>query len=250
MIKVINNRKFGSLYHYAHFICDCLFVEIIEEIYKHEFVYRQKTLHQTIGNFNKIYQHVMKTINIELNEDDFNKNDCLCVSLKNKEDYMNLHYFNIFRNYIFNRYNVKKDKNYPKVLLIKRGLRINLISDLHLSKINKNITTGSERREIKDIHTIENYMKNKYKNDFELLILENIDFEQQVKYFYNADIIVCAHGAGMSNMFFCNKNTKILEITCNKNYPFFDIISKILELKHLKCEINESEEIIKRINTL
>ena len=34
MIKVINNRNEGDLFHYAHFICDCLFPEIINDIYK------------------------------------------------------------------------------------------------------------------------------------------------------------------------------------------------------------------------
>lgn len=29
MIRIKNNRKEGSLFHYAHFICDCLFSEII-----------------------------------------------------------------------------------------------------------------------------------------------------------------------------------------------------------------------------
>jgi hypothetical protein len=33
MIKIKNIRDGGSLFHYAHFICDCLFPEIINEIY-------------------------------------------------------------------------------------------------------------------------------------------------------------------------------------------------------------------------
>ena len=33
MIKIINKRKGGFLYHYAHFLCDCLFPEIINNIY-------------------------------------------------------------------------------------------------------------------------------------------------------------------------------------------------------------------------
>lgn len=51
MIKVINSRDGGSLFHYAHFICDCLFPEIICDIFKYDEVIREKNIHQTIGNF-------------------------------------------------------------------------------------------------------------------------------------------------------------------------------------------------------
>ena len=51
MIKVVNERKDGSLYHYAHFICDCLFPEVVNELYKYKQIVRKKSLDQTIGNF-------------------------------------------------------------------------------------------------------------------------------------------------------------------------------------------------------
>ena len=44
MISIINQRHDGSLFHYAHFIIDCLYVEIINDVYKHEKVYRKKIL--------------------------------------------------------------------------------------------------------------------------------------------------------------------------------------------------------------
>jgi hypothetical protein len=66
MIKVINNRNEGSLFHYAHFLCDCLFPEIINDIFKYNEVIREKNIHQTIGNFSKIYEEVMMIKNKEL----------------------------------------------------------------------------------------------------------------------------------------------------------------------------------------
>ena len=51
MIKVYNKRDFGSLYHYAHFIMDCLFPEIQNEIYKYDKVYRIKNLSQNNWKF-------------------------------------------------------------------------------------------------------------------------------------------------------------------------------------------------------
>lgn len=91
---------------------------------------------------------------------------------------------------------------------VKRNDRINLIDDKYLSKINTNVTTGKERREINNIIDIENFLNKKYENKFKSLYFENLPFEEQIKYFNNAKLIICAHGAVMSNMFFCKEETK------------------------------------------
>ena len=51
----------------------------------------------------------------------------------------------------------------------------------------------------------------------------------------------------MSNMLFCKENTKILEVTCNSKWPFFDKISDTLNLNHFKCHNNQPESIINLI---
>ena len=250
MIKVINNRISGSLFHYAHFICDCLFPEIICDIFKYNEVIREKNLEQTIGNFNKIYTQVMNVKNTELFINDFNKVNVDTISYKNKEYFTNKTCFDKFRNYIFGRYNIKNleyNNNYPKVILIKRKDRINLIDDEYLKKINTNVTTGKERREIKDIIDIEKFLKTKYQNNFKSLYFENLPFKQQILYFNNAKLIICAHGAVLSNMFFCKEKTKIIEVTCGFKYPFFNKISSILNLNHIKCHENNFKDIIKYI---
>jgi hypothetical protein len=252
MIKLKNNRTAGSLFHYAHFLCDCLFPEIINEVFLYKEVIREKNIHQTIGNFNKIYTEVMNIKNTELVKDEFNNLKIEELSYKNKESYCNKIYFNIFRTFIFSRYNINPLEyklNYPEVILIKRGNRINLIDDSYLNKINLNIKTGKEKREINDINEVENYLKNKYSNKFKSLYFENISFEEQVLYFNNAKIIICAHGAVMSNMFFCKEGTTIVEVTCNCTYLFFNTISNILKLKHIKC-VNNYNDIIKKINSI
>ena len=57
-------------------------------------------------------------------------------------------------------------------------------------------------------------------------------------------MIICAHGAVMSNMFFCKEGTTIIEVTCNCGWPFFDKLSKILNLKHIKCTENNFNKIV------
>ena len=48
MIKIKNIRNAGSLFHYAHFIIDCLFPEIINNVYNYKEVIREKNIDQTL----------------------------------------------------------------------------------------------------------------------------------------------------------------------------------------------------------
>jgi hypothetical protein len=247
MIKVKNNRNGGSMFHYAHFLCDCLFPEIINDIYKYDEVIRKKNIRQTIGNFHKIYTEVMMVKNTELAHKEFNNLNINTITYGKKEQYCSKIYFDKFRNFIFSKYNIdglKYNTEYPDVILIKRSDRINLIDDEYLKKLNTNFSTGKERREINNIDKVEQYLKNKYKNKFKSIYFENIPFEQQILYFNNAKMIICAHGAVMSNMFFCKEKTTIIEVTCGMNWIFFDNISNILNLKHIKCSINNFENVI------
>jgi hypothetical protein len=251
MIKIKNNRIKGSLYHYAHFICDCLFTEIVNDIYNFETVFREKSIPQTLGNFKNIYEEVMGNANTELIKKDFDELNLETIILGNKEDYIKKEYFDKFRNYIFERYSINEtnyDINYPEIILIERGDRIELIDDEQLQKQNKNITSGKERREIKDIEKLKTYFNKKHKEKYKTIILENMTFKEQVNYFNNAKIIVCAHGAGMSNMLFCKKGTVIIEVTCDKIWRFFDDISTNLELLHYKCNKNNYFMIIDMFN--
>lgn len=145
MVKIINKRKYGNLFHYAHFMCDCVLQEIINDVQKNDVVYRIKNLDQTLGNFNEMYEQILGIKSIELTQDEFDKIDdkiitinCHDVKKARSND------FNKFRNYMFTKFGIKSsiyDKNYPEVLLIERGERINLIDDSVLSTINENVTT-------------------------------------------------------------------------------------------------------------
>lgn len=255
MIKVVNTRRDGRLYHYAHFICDCLFPEVINEIYKYKKVVREKSLFQTIGNFDKFYTKCMGIKNVELPKKEFDKlKDVTTMFYKNKKHYTDKTHFEKFRKYIFSRYKIRPlvyDAGYPEVILIKRADRVQLLNDKKLIKQNANThtaTSGKERREIDDVDGVEEYLQKKYGDKFKSVYFENLPFKKQIQYFNNAKLIICAHGAVMSNMFFCKKNTKIIEVTCKTGWGFFNEISRILNLNHIKCRINTLEEIVKCID--
>lgn len=255
MVKVVNKRTIGSLFHYAHFICDCLFQEVINELYLYDTVVREKNLDQTIGNFSQIYEEIMGVKHFELPKKEFDTLKDVVITPKMKESY-DITAFNKFRSFVFNRYKIEDsiyDTKYPEILLIQRGGRINLIDDPELKVVNQNVTTGKERREINDIEKLKIILQGSAESKhylFETVILENISFEEQIRYFNNAKIIICAHGAGMSNMLFCKKSATIIEITCGCGFKFFDTISSKLGLTHIKCHKNNVDEIIKILSAV
>lgn len=66
-------------------------------------------------------------------------------------------------------------------------------------------------------------------NHFKKIKLTELTFIEQISYFKNAEIIVGAHGAGLTNIIFCNPGTKVIEFS-NTNY-ITDIFKNI-------CKIN------------
>jgi capsular polysaccharide biosynthesis protein len=47
---------------------------------------------------------------------------------------------------------------------------------------------------------------------FEVVALSKLSFMDQAQLFYTSDVIVGEHGAGLANLVFCRKGTKIIEI--------------------------------------
>ena len=50
------------------------------------------------------------------------------------------------------------------------------------------------------------------KKGFEIINPQHFDILEQMKIFSNAEVIVTPHGSNMSNLIFCQKGTKIIEI--------------------------------------
>ncbi len=46
---------------------------------------------------------------------------------------------------------------------------------------------------------------------FEKILSENLSFQKQVSYFSQAEVIIAPHGAGLSNLVFCDEKTRVLE---------------------------------------
>ncbi len=74
------------------------------------------------------------------------------------------------------------------------------------------------------------YLKSKR---YKCLKLTDLNLKDQISIFKNCNIIIAPHGAGLTNIAFCKKNTKIIEIIPQDNKNFlFKRISKINKLKY------------------
>lgn len=91
------------------------------------------------------------------------------------------------------------------------------IRDLVLSNIDlSDISSYPKRifvkrigvRKIKNESEVENYL-NRY--GFKTIVPEDYSVEEQIKYFYAADIVFCAHGANSTNALYMRPNTHFIE---------------------------------------
>tara|TARA_B100000795_G_scaffold138512_1_gene103508 strand:+ start:382 stop:1476 length:1095 start_codon:yes stop_codon:yes gene_type:complete len=86
------------------------------------------------------------------------------------------------------------------------------------------------------------------KRGFKKLRLSEIGFSEQVSLFSTADVIIGAHGAGLSNIIFSRPETKIIEIQPNNHInQFFTHVSKINKLNY-KSVISKDLKLIKDYN--
>jgi len=251
-IALINRRSSGSLFHFAHFFSDCLYPEVLNEIYKYKKVIRIKNLDQTLGNFSKMYKEIMGNETVEISESEFRSKIKIPTILPGKENYNDLTSINKFRDFIFQRYSINPtdyNSNYPEILLIRRGGRIELLNDPTLQRINKNKSTGSERREIKEVQHLEILLKRRYTNRMKTVYMETQPFVEQIKYFNNAKLIIMAHGAAMSSLIFCKPGTTTVVEVGSVNYQWFNHCAKQLALNHIKIR-NDPATIIEALKVI
>jgi Glycosyltransferase 61 len=246
-IKVKNIRHEGGwLFHYAHFMCDLLLPEIIQKIYTYDVCYRQKNIHQSLGNFHSLWERIMDTKTIELSDEEFKQMNVPILPISRFNQQCKNAYgkkeIDTFRSYMFKRFNIQPDPTYPEIILIERGVNKHLINPQDFSKDLKPglLQTGKERREIKHIHILKKILHHN-KVPYKCIVLEHMDIREQIKYFNNAKIIIGSHGAAMSNLLFCNPNTFMIEV--GGNWNFFNVIMNVLSIKNIKC-VNELHVII------
>ena len=97
---------------------------------------------------------------------------------------------------------------------------------------------------------------------FERITLSKLDFKDQIKLFKNAKTVIGLHGAGFSNLVFCESNTNVIEFN-NSNGPktievlakrnnlnYSSLLSKAVKYdlnnqnSHIKIDLNDLEKVL------
>jgi hypothetical protein len=193
-LKVYSKQKYGWLWHYHHFLTDFLlpFFKATVELRRRNTlnkVYLQNGMEQSIGNFKTHFGNFFDVKVETVSPEVFWGLDLPLISLTGMR--RNIFSDNDFENVI--RFLESKwelyDPTYPHIILIERKKQKLVFGDRN----------GAERRRVKN-HASVNTMLNKNFDKVANLSLEKIPFDQQVKYFYNAKVVIGQHGAGLSNM--------------------------------------------------
>lgn len=90
----------------------------------------------------------------------------------------------------------------------------------------------SKKRRIVNEDKLIRYLIN---NGFSIYHLETMKFEDQVRIFNSAKVVISPHGAGLSNIYFCNPKVCIIELIPNKktkDYLHYFELSATLRLKY------------------
>jgi len=118
-------------------------------------------------------------------------------------------------------------------------LKESFLKDNYQSKINLPKKIYIDRSDAKSGHKnmrkilnedeVRNLLK---KEGFSFVTLSDYHFDDQVKLFNGAECIVGLHGAGFSNIVFCNPNTRIIEFQSDTAGEMFENLSKSNNLRY------------------
>tara|TARA_B100001057_G_scaffold125934_1_gene124766 strand:- start:8192 stop:9283 length:1092 start_codon:yes stop_codon:yes gene_type:complete len=125
-------------------------------------------------------------------------------------------------------------------------------------KINKSpkkiyIDRGDSKSNIKNLRTITNEMEvKKYLSSkgFEIIKLSDLSFSNQIDLFHNANTVVGLHGAGLSNILFCQPKTKIIELKPSHVGPMYQKLGEKLNLNYLNFTSDSQNIKLNRPNQL
>ncbi|MDJ0555731.1 MAG: tetratricopeptide repeat protein [Microcoleaceae cyanobacterium MO_207.B10] len=102
-------------------------------------------------------------------------------------------------------------------------------SSLYPERIYINRSQTSKRRVVNEEEVV-NLLE---KFGFQSIILESLSIEEQALYLANALVVIAPHGAGLTNILFCNPGTKIVEIFAPEYILVcYWVISNICGLEH------------------
>jgi hypothetical protein len=200
MIKDVPDKR-GKISHYGHFIHDFI-VPLIHHIQttnsKYTHIYLNNyTTWTNLGNFKDIAEKILGLKITQLPEEDINKLDhpIVIISTLSFGPYEPVLFKNIIP-HVSNTLNITKSQY--SVILIERTK----------PKVGSNF----HNRFLENHINLKNKLTNYFGSIFKNVILEDLNIDEQVSLFMNADIVIGQHGAGLCNIVWMNKpNSLIIE---------------------------------------
>jgi hypothetical protein len=210
-IFIVKDR--GMPWHYHHFITDVVlpfFRRTEKNRSKITDVYFKDNQYQSIGTFTKHFEDFFGIKAHLLKPRKFRNLKAPILRLKSMalKSFTDRNYKSLYR-YLRDNLKVQCDKS-PKILLIQRSKE-----DLHFDNLEKarRNKTGAERRRIGNHKELRDALS---KKGVVNLVLEGMNFLDQIKYFFNAKVIIGQHGAGLTNMVWMPAG-KVLELISEKS---------------------------------
>ena len=225
IISIVSGRDAKD--NYYHWLIDVLPRIIILEKELNKFT----NLNLLVPDFNNSYQKESldcffkkkKTNFISLNKNKFSKFKKITLCSNNE----NYEYFNF--------YLLSKLK---KRVLIKANEK-KIFFNNEFQKIYISRSDSRNERSFKQNHEIEEFL---VKKGFKIVVLSEFSFLEKAMIFNKAKVILGLHGAGLANILFSKKKTKIIEITSPKWPDMFEKLSKCLMLNYKKVIIKKIDK--------
>ena len=232
VISIVSGRDAKN--NYYHWLIDVLpKILILEDEIK-----KNKIKNILVPNYEKRYQ-------IESLRCFFKKNDTNFINLSQNKflQFDNVIFCTNNSNFEFYNYDLlKKFKN--KILKYIKLKKIKAKYDYKKIYIDRFDANKKKDRFLANEKKLKNKLK---KEGFKFITLSNYSFFEQVLIFNNAKLIVGLHGAGLANILFVKKSTKIIELT-NSEWPdMYYKLSKCLNLNYNKIicnKVNKNSNII------
>ena len=217
---IVLSQGASGHFNYAHWLFDILpKLKIFSEIYN-----LNKIDNYYFSKLNSFQKETLKILNIDYkkfidsnNYRHIKSNKLIAVS-----------HPNYFRGTMFNAHSNMPDWIifYLRKIFLKKKMKKYEYKKIFIDR------SDSSQKHCKLINNQEviSFLESK---KFKVLKLSEINFKDQIAIFFHSKVIIAPHGAGLANLTFCKKKTKVIEISPkNHGNQMYERISKINKLKH------------------
>jgi hypothetical protein len=128
--------------------------------------------------------------------------------------------------YNFNNCSVPAFFNIKKSIKLLKYFLENILINIKVPEFKPKIYIRREDANYRKILNDADLINQLRKLDFEIINPQHFEILEQMKIFSNAEVIVTPHGSNMSNIIFCQKGTKIIEISPDLNNLYEQNIAK------------------------